>query len=273
MKWLRKIVKQPFRQYGKYKVYLVNGPTIRNTSLHGEEFSDSGTAADFKFIPQNEIWVENDVDPADRFYDIEQALNLLRQGSLPTPTQFLDSTGLVTGNYKVDNLTTYSLYVKELETAQLDLTGFPGANLLIRWTKKGDVSEDKTTCSEGSGTMSAALEISAIMSGSNTIERSYLNPSDCDISGNNFESSSDGGVWVSQRNYVVPANTTSLRLRPIYSGATIAVTGALVTDQMYVIQSSGSGGDAQKEIQVKRGLDAPASVFDFALFSGTTIVK
>jgi len=204
---------------------------------------------------------------------IEQALNLLRQGSLPTPTQFLDSTGLVTGNYKVDNLTTYSLYVKELETAQLDLTGFPGGNLLIRWTKKGDVSEDKTTCSEGSGTMSAALEISAIMSGSNTIERSYLNPSDCDISGNNFESSSDGGVWVSQRNYVVPANTTSLRLRPIYSGATIAVTGALVTDQMYVIQSSGSGGDAQKEIQVKRGLDAPASVFDFALFSGTTIVK
>ena len=77
MKWLRKIVKQPFRQYGKYKIYLVNGPTIRNTSLHGEEFSDFGTAADFEFVPKDEIWVENDVDPADRFYDIEQALDFL----------------------------------------------------------------------------------------------------------------------------------------------------------------------------------------------------
>lgn len=204
---------------------------------------------------------------------IEQALNLLRQGSLPPPTQFLDSTGLVTGNYKVDNLTTYSLYVKELETAQLDLTGFPGGNLTVRWTKKNDASEDKTTCSEGSGTMSAALEISAMIAGSNTIERRYFNPSDCDISGNNFESSSAGGVYLSWITYSVPANTTSVRLRPIYLGATISVTGSLATDQMYVIQASGSGGDAQKEIQVKRGLDAPASVFDFALFSGTTIVK
>ncbi|MFH1244693.1 MAG: hypothetical protein V1487_03970 [bacterium] len=204
---------------------------------------------------------------------IEQALNRLRQGSLPAPTQFFDSTGLVTGNYAVNNLTTYSLYVKELETAQLDLTGFGGGNLTVKWTKKNDVSEDKTTCSEGSGTMSAALEISAIKSGTNVIERSYYNPFDCNISGNNFASSLTGGDYVSSINYVVPANTTSLRLRPIYLGATISVMGALTADQMYIIQASGSGGDAQKEIQVKRGLDAPASVFDFALFSGTTIVK
>jgi hypothetical protein len=46
-----------------------------------------------------------------------------------------------------------------------------------------------------------------------------------------------------------------------------------MSTQLYLIQARAAGGDAQKEIEVRRGLDAPGAVFDFALFSGTTIVK
>lgn len=206
---------------------------------------------------------------------VENALNLLRQGSVPTGLVDLsDSGGLVSGQFGVTPLSTYSLYLREGEIASLDLSGFGGGNLAITWTKKGDSSEDITTCVEGSGGMPAAIEISALQLGSNMVERDYYNPANCAISGNGFAGSADGGSeYRSSIAYPVPQGSTSLRLRSIYSGATISVAGGLSDTQLYLIQASASGGDAQKEIEVKRGLDAPSSVFDFALFSGQTIVK
>ena len=62
-----------------------------------------------------------------------------------------------------------------------------------------------------------------------------------------------------------------MRIKPLYAGATISVTGT--EGQMYLIQSEATGGDAQKEIEVKRGLNAPPSIFDFAIFAAQTIVK
>jgi hypothetical protein len=75
--------------------------------------------------------------------------------------------------------------------------------------------------------------------------------------------------------YNAPANTDFVRIRPIYAGATLAVSGsgAGFGTQQYTIVSQATGGDAQKEIQVNRGLDAPASIFDFAVFTAGTIVK
>ncbi|EKD80798.1 MAG: hypothetical protein ACD_40C00008G0002 [uncultured bacterium] len=205
---------------------------------------------------------------------VESALNLLRQGSLGGGDYSLtDSTGLVTGNYRGD-LTTYTLFVKEGETAHLDLSSYV-PTLNIAWTKKGANNED-LTCqpTEGSGNSAAAIEIIAIQASTNIVKRSYFNPSNCPFTPNNFWDSDDGGAnfrSMINPSYSVPPNTTIVRIKPLYAGATISVTGS--SNQMYLIQSKASGGDAQKEIQVKRGLDAPPSVFDFALFSGTIIVK
>lgn len=73
--------------------------------------------------------------------------------------------------------------------------------------------------------------------------------------------------------YSVPVGTTVLRIKPIYAGATVSVSGDGLNDQLYLIQSSATGGDAKKAIEVKRGLDAPPSIFDFAVFTAGTIVK
>lgn len=202
---------------------------------------------------------------------VENAMNDLRQGTIPEGIINLDAAGIVGGSYKVAANNTYDLFVREGETAHLDLTTEP--TLTISWTKKNDPTENITpSCSEGSGNAPAAIEISAL--NSTTAVRQYYNPSGCTPGAPGFLASADGGSTYRSTvaSYSVPAGTTALRIKPLYSGATISVSGALGS-QLYLINSTATGGDATKEIEVKRGLDAPPSVFDFAVFSAGTIVK
>lgn len=202
---------------------------------------------------------------------VESALNALRTNPNPVPGRLTDSTGVFTGNFQVANTSTYGLFVHEGEMAYLDLNGFSG-NVTINWTKKSDSSENLTCSGEGSGQAPAAIEIDA-MQGAVTSKRSYYNPYNCAPTGS-FTSSVAGETdFRSGYTYVVPAGTTAMGIRPIYAGATISVSGVGLQTQMHVIQSSASGGDAQTQVEVKRGLNGPASIFDYAIFAGGTIVK
>jgi hypothetical protein len=190
-----------------------------------------------------------------------------------------DVAGFVTGNYKVDNLSTYSLYLREGETAHLDLTGLTGP-VTIYWTRKDDASEDIKTCNEGSGGAPASIEVIALQGSSSAVTRGYYNASNCGslASSNRFDTSADGGAEYRSSIQLtqptdIPAGTTALRIKPIYTGATVAASGSGLDTQLYKIQSKAAGGDAQKEIEVKRGLDAPPSIFDYAVFTAGSIVK
>lgn len=205
---------------------------------------------------------------------VENALNALQDPAGQTIAGSLtDVSGFVTGSYQVDNLSSYSLYLREGETAHLDLTGFNGATLSISWTKRGDGSEDLACGVEGSGGSAAAIEVNEMNEVTNTNNRNYYNPSNCSHSSNGFDSSSPGGDYRSTIEYPVSASATALRIRPIYAGATVSATGNNLQTQLYKIQSKASGGDAQKEIEVSRGLDAPSSIFDFAVFTNGSIQK
>jgi Tfp pilus assembly protein PilX len=179
----------------------------------------------------------------------------------------------VTGNYAVKPSANYGLYAREGETANLDLSTYV-PTLTISWTKKTDKSENLTCVGDGSGLSPAAIEIIAITA--TGVTRSYYNPAGCNPGINGFLNSAiDGGIEYRSQilSYAVPATTTILRIKPIYSGATISVSGSGLNEQLYLIQSKAATGDAQKEIEVKRGLDAAPSIFDFAVFSAQTIVK
>lgn len=212
---------------------------------------------------------------------VENAMNALRNstnqqigGTLSALPDLNSGVSFVTGNYKVQNLTTYSLFVREGETAHLDTTGFVG-NLTISWTRKSDPTENIATvpCQEGSGLSPAAIEVSTIKASG--VSRSYFNPSECDPGDNGFANSAiDGGEFYrSLVTFPVTNGTTVVRIKPIYAGATISVTGDGLKTQLHLINSRAVGGDAQKEIEVKRGLDAPASIFDYTIFSAGTIIK
>lgn len=204
---------------------------------------------------------------------VENAMNDLRQGQIPTGAKISlpISQGIMSGEYAVTADTSYGLFVREGETAHLDLSTYV-PNLTISWTKTSDPTENITTCVEGSGTAPAAIEISAIKPA--TVSRSYYNPFGCTPGAPGFLASIAGGSGYKSTiaSYSVPPTTTAIRIKPLYAGATISVSGASGS-QLYLIQSKAVGGDARKEIEVKRGLDAPSSVFDFAVFSAGTIVK
>lgn len=204
---------------------------------------------------------------------IENALYALRMGNVPEGVITLPATdGFVTGEYAVSTNAGFGLFVREGESAHLDLSGY-GGTLNIAWTKKSDQTENIASCAEGSGFAPAAIEVSAISPTS--VTRYYYNPYNCSPESNQFAQSGDGGsLYRSQvSNFAFPPGTSMLRIKPIYSDATIAVTGLGLSSQLYLIQSKASGGDARKEIEVRRGLDSPATVFDYAIFTTGTIVK
>ena len=73
-------------KWGKYSIYLVNDEKIRNFAKYAEEFSDYGlniskkglTTLNFKFIPENEIWIAKSIKPSERHYIISNALAYIR---------------------------------------------------------------------------------------------------------------------------------------------------------------------------------------------------
>lgn len=206
---------------------------------------------------------------------IEKAMNELRDSTGQAISGLVPGTADFQGSYMVNPSTSYSLYVREGETAYLDLTTF-SPTLNISWTKKDDAVENIQTCTEGSGGAPAAIEVTAI-SGT-TVNRSYYNPYLCAPGANGFASSLNGGAsYRSTISYTVPtspSNASVIKIKPLYAGATIVVSGSsALASQLYLVQSKATGGDAQKEIEVRRGLDAPPSIFDFAVFSAGTILK
>lgn len=208
---------------------------------------------------------------------VEEALRLIRAGgSLPDGNISIgDSTGLMTGHYNVNPQASLEVFLKEGEAGHINLAGFSG-NLAISWTKKDATASENKTCTntQGSENGPAAMEIS-VFSAAGAVTRYYYNPYSCSPTGNGFAASDDGGAtYRSTKTLVaIPATTSFLRLRPIYNSASVSVSGVSLPSQSYVIQSQVKGGDVSKEIEVKRTIDYPASIFDFAVFSGTTIVK
>jgi len=211
---------------------------------------------------------------------IENALNELRQGTVNTGNVTIgDSTGNVTGFYTVQELESHSLYLAEGDTAQIDLTDYTGATITLRWTKK-NTAEDPGCGVEGSGTVPAAIEVTQIPTTGAT-KRAYYNPSSCHAAlttSNSFAVSSGvNATYLSAKNHPIEVGSEGvLRVKMIYHGATLQVVGAAgspLTTQLYLVKSVAGGGDAKQEIEVKRGLDASGSVFDYAVFAAGTIVK
>lgn len=206
---------------------------------------------------------------------VEQALNAIRNGSntgsgtLSTPTQF------VSGNFTFVPHADFDLYVNEGDVAYADLSGVAnGTNITISWTKTTDNNENPScTNNGGSGSAPAAIEIISIYGGTKRTY-AYYNPVNCNVETNGFSNSNVGSSgYRSQVTYVKPSGgVTAIKIRPLYSPATIALSD-LSGNQLFLIQSQATGGDASQQIEVKRSLSYSPSIFDFALFSGGTIVK
>lgn len=93
-----------------------------------------------------------------------------------------------------------------------------------------------------------------------------------------FETEVDGVLYMMQDQIPLENNSYLVRIKPIYNDTQLYVAGASGFDlpvQYYSIRSSASSdtGDENRIVQVNRTLATAPSIFDNALFSGTTIIK
>ena len=73
------IKKKLIDEYGKINVYVVNGKDVRDSSKDSQEFGDSSTHANLPHtVPENEIWIEDDVKSGERPVLIHSALYQIR---------------------------------------------------------------------------------------------------------------------------------------------------------------------------------------------------
>ncbi len=65
-------------QFGLYSLWLVNGHEVRDSSPANQEFGELAIHADFALIPDNEIWIEDDVSLEERKFLVANALYRLK---------------------------------------------------------------------------------------------------------------------------------------------------------------------------------------------------
>lgn len=153
-----------------------------------------------------------------------------------------------------------------------------GANTLtINWVNEDNPVENPGTCVGSSGQAPASLLITVINS-SYQVRRFGINA--CNLTAdNNMPVENDSGDGNFLRQYypllTVDANDVLLRIRPLYNQATIRVTGTNpLPVQTYVINSSAQADTLEsKAIEVNRAEPATPSIFDYVLFSGSSIIK
>ena len=67
-------------QYGEYKVFLVDGKAVRDSSPKAEEFGGSSLHCFIpSLIPEKDIWIEDDIKPEERKILIASALYQLKK--------------------------------------------------------------------------------------------------------------------------------------------------------------------------------------------------
>lgn len=142
-------------QYGKYKVYSVNGEALRDRSPEAEEFGGSSIHAYLSLIPEDEIWIEDEIKPAEQKILIQSALYQLKciergescekayKSGIAKEKDYRES--LVSSNrkpWKVDRPASKDVYVKLygcIESENIDVMLVDGAK--VRNCYKADFIE------------------------------------------------------------------------------------------------------------------------------------
>lgn len=209
---------------------------------------------------------------------VEEALNKIRLNPSNPSGGSLSWGNLVTGRYQVEQRSQVEISMKEGEVIEIDLNGFTGSSLNIDWILKNS-GEDVVCSGEGSGVAPAGLEVAKYKT-DGTVERLYYNANGCNLS-NSFDSAgvASDNRFVSGVSLTGLGNVKFLRVRLLYNRATLLVTGSGLSNQLYVISShaeiSSQAGNTEvaKDIEVRRTKEFAAGIFDFAVFTGGTIVK
>jgi Tfp pilus assembly protein PilX len=182
----------------------------------------------------------------------------------------------ISGDYAVTPMSQAEMTVEKNDAALVDLSKIAdvaGKQVRVEWGKNQICGVNQYQA------LQAAASVVIMVFNKNTNSVKRYTYSACDH-GDNFQSASGGtdgyfkGVLIN-----LVAGDEIVRVRPIYNGTDVRIRaeGAWdLGDQFYQIKSTatkGQGDNTTKVIQIDKSIPMTPTVFDFALFSGVSIVK
>lgn len=201
---------------------------------------------------------------------LEEALS---SEQLSLGTDFSSSLELFSGevsvDYSVSAVSVLETRVFEGVSVEVDVTGaVDGNGMRVIWSKESDCGTQDP----------ASLLLTVYFDDAGTTRVRHKAIGACDRS-DGFElaagTSTDGFNWLYDLDLLT--DDFKVRLKPVYNDTHLKVSGNgwILPTQNYNIRSEANSlqGDESRVVEVNRILPTAPSVLDYALYSGTTIVK
>jgi hypothetical protein len=190
---------------------------------------------------------------------VEQALSQDLKNYTP-PT---GGSGPINVNTQVSSSRSLQAFVDQGYTVGVDLTGVI-TPVTVQWAKE-------SSCSSR-----ASLVLTIFSTASPAVRRIYASANTCSHNDNfNAPVSAGSNGYSSSTTVTTAAGDYLMRIRPLYYSSDVQVTGNNLPVQAYTVTSSAQNttGKETKVVQVDRTLPIPPSVFDYVLYSGTSITQ
>lgn len=171
-------------------------------------------------------------------------------------------------DYEVTKVNQLETRLFEMISVNVDVTGNNGNGILIEWSKLDLCATEDV----------ASLIASVYYDDAGVTRVRHYPLRGCDRS-DNFLAANAINNDSYRRSYSLPLTSNDLfvRIKPIYNDTHIRVTGAgwTLPVQYYNIRSEATNslGNETRIVEVNRTLNSAPSIFDYSLFSNTTLVK
>lgn len=171
-------------------------------------------------------------------------------------------------DYNVKKVTQLETRLFEMISVKVDVTGNNGNGIVIEWSKIDNCATEDV----------ASLIASVYYDDAGTTRVRHYPLRGCDRS-DNFLAATSINTDGYRRRYTLPLTTNDLfvRIKPVYNDTHVRVTGSgwTLPVQYYNVRSEATNslGNETRIVEVNRTLNAAPSIFDYAVFSNTTIVK
>jgi Tfp pilus assembly protein PilX len=207
---------------------------------------------------------------------IETALRSLSSVTLGEPQSLEVGEGDINVEYTVTGTEFLEGTFSENASVQVILGGSVNT-VTIEWVDKDSGQENPGNCSGVSATSggTAASILVSVVDDNYEVRRYALNACSLNASNGLTDVATAGaGQYLRSYELAVGANDSLLRVRPLYNSASVRITAVNpLPVQGYVIDSKAQSPTQEaKAIEVTRWEPATASVFDYVLFSGGSII-
>lgn len=171
-------------------------------------------------------------------------------------------------NYQITKMNQLETRLFEMVSVEVDVTGNSGSGLIIEWSKLDNCASEDV----------ASLVASVYYDDAGQTRVRHYPLQGCDRSDNFLAASNVNADGYRRRyNLALTADDLFVRIKPMYNDTHIRVTGDGwdLPVQYYNIRSEARNnlGNETRIVEVNRTLDAAPSIFDYAVFSQTTLVK